>query len=147
MHQLPVTCLNTTRFIRRVAITGIIPIQSEVTTMSVEGIWKVEIQGPYGKEPFSTAFMENGHYFSGSTDHFSIGSYQEDDGVFKAKITITQHGGRRTMFGGKQEQIKVQMEGKVRKKGGKLSIRGKVHPAKGKGFEVGVYLTRLGDLD
>ena len=115
--------------------------------MSVEGIWKVEIKGPYSKEPFSTAFLKNGRYLSGSAEHYSIGSYEEDDGVFKAKVVITQHGGLRTMFGGKHEQVNVRMEGKVRRKGDKVSIRGTVRPSKGKGFEVGVYLIRLGDLD
>jgi hypothetical protein len=147
LHQLPVACFNSSRFICRDTNAGIILIQSEAMVMGVEGIWKVEIQGPYGKEPFSTAFLENGRYVSSSTDHYSIGSYEEDDGIFKAKVTIVQHGGLRTMFGGKQERVKVHMEGKVREKGSKVSIRGKVHSSKGKGFEVGVYLTRLGGLD
>ena len=115
--------------------------------MSVEGIWKLEIQGPYNMEPFSTAFLENGRYISGSTDHYSIGSYEEEDGVFKAKVTIIQHRGLRTMFGGKEERVKVRMEGKVGKKDGQVFIRGTVRPSKRKGFEVNVYLTRLGDLD
>ena len=117
--------------------------------MSVEGIWKVEIQGPYSKEPFSTVFLKNGRYLSGSADHYSIGHYEEHNGIFKAKVLITQHGGLRTMFGGKNKRVKVHMEGKIRKKGDKVSIHGVVRPCKGKGkgFEVGVYLTRLGDLD
>jgi len=117
--------------------------------MSVDGIWKVEIQGPYSKEPFSTAFLKNGRYLSGAADHYSIGSYEEDDGVFKAKVVITQHGGLRTMFGGKKERVTVHMDGKVGEKGDKAFIRGTVRPSKSKGkkFQVGVYLTRLGALD
>ena len=105
-------------FIRRVAITGIIPIQREVRTMTIDGIWKVEIHGPYNKEAFSTAFLKNGRYLGGSVSHYSIGRYKEDGGVFKAKIVITQYGTLRTMFGDKTKRVKVRMEGKVRKKGG-----------------------------
>ena len=117
--------------------------------MNVEGIWKVEIQGPYNKEPFSTAFLKNGRYLSGSVDRYSIGSYEEQDGVFKAKIVVTQHGGVRTMFGSKKKRVKLKIEGKVGKKGNQVFISGTVRPSKskGKGFEVGVYLIRLGDLD
>jgi hypothetical protein len=110
-------------------------------------IWKVEIQGPYSKEPFSTAFLKNGRYISGSIDHYSTGSYEEHDGVFKAKVVITQHGGVRTLFGGRKKQVKLDIEGKIGKKGKKLIISGKARPPKGKGFEIGVYLIRLGPLD
>jgi hypothetical protein len=115
--------------------------------MNVEGIWKVEIQGPYNSEPFSTAFLKNGHYLGGSTDHYSTGSYEEADGVFKAKVVMTQHGGVRTMFGVRKKQVKIYLDGKVGKKGDKVFISGTARPSKGKDFEVGIRLTRLGDLD
>jgi hypothetical protein len=115
--------------------------------MNIDGVWKVEIQGPYNKEAFSTVFLKNGRYFGGSVSHYSIGRYKEDGGVFKAKVVITQHGGLRTMFGDKKKRVKVRMEGKLRKKGGKLSIRGTARASTGKGIGVRLTLTRLGALD
>jgi len=117
--------------------------------MNIEGIWKVEIQGPYNREPFSTVFLENGRYLGSSADRYSIGRYQEHDGVFKAKVVINQHGVVRTMFGTKKERVKVRVEGTVSKKGDKLSIHGTARPSKSKDkrFEVGIHFTRLATLD
>ena len=117
--------------------------------MSVEGIWKVEIQGPYNKEPFAIAFLEKGRYLGGGVERYTIGRYEEHHGVFKAKVAITQRGQLRTMFGSKKKRVKVHIEGKVGKKDDKVFISGTARPSKGKrkGFEVGVYLTRLGALD
>ena len=84
---------------------------------------------------------------TGSINHYSIGSYEEDDGVFKAKIVVTQHGGVRTMFGSKKKQVKLQVEGKVGKEGDEVFISGTARPSKSDRFEVGVYLIRLGTLD
>jgi len=44
--------------------------------VKVDGIWKVEVLGPYGWEAVSTAFLENGRYLSGSQDHYVIGHYE-----------------------------------------------------------------------
>ena len=43
--------------------------------MKVDGIWKVEMLGPYGWEAVSTAFLENGRYLSASQDHDVLGRY------------------------------------------------------------------------
>ena len=44
--------------------------------MSVEGVWKIEMLGPYGWEAVSTAFVENGRYLGASQDHYTIGHYE-----------------------------------------------------------------------
>lgn len=43
--------------------------------MSVNGIWKVEMLGPYGWESVSTAFLEDGKYRAASEDHYTVGNY------------------------------------------------------------------------
>ena len=43
--------------------------------MKLDGIWKVEMLGPYGWEAVSTAFLENGRYLSASQDHYVLGRY------------------------------------------------------------------------
>jgi len=37
--------------------------------MSVNGIWKAEIFGPYGWEPMATAFLEDGIYKASGRNH------------------------------------------------------------------------------
>ena len=44
--------------------------------MSVEGVWKIEILGPYGWEAVSTAFVENNRYLGASQDHYTVGHYE-----------------------------------------------------------------------
>ena len=44
--------------------------------MSMNGIWKVEMLGPYGWESMSTAFLEDGRYLSSSQDHYAVGKYK-----------------------------------------------------------------------
>ncbi len=48
--------------------------------MSLNGIWKFEILGVYDWEPVSTAFMQDGRYWAGSADHYTVGSYEVVDG-------------------------------------------------------------------
>ena len=60
--------------------------------MSVDGIWKVEILGPYGWEPVSTAFLEDGRYLSASQDHYSIGHYEVDGNNIKVMAMTHPHG-------------------------------------------------------
>ena len=60
--------------------------------MNVEGIWKVEMLGPYGWEALSTAFLENGRYLSASQDHYTIGRYEVDGNSVRVVATIHSHG-------------------------------------------------------
>ena len=55
--------------------------------MSVEGIWKVEMLGPYGWENVSTAFLEDGRYLAASQDHYVTGSYE----VNGNRVRVIEH--------------------------------------------------------
>ena len=67
--------------------------------MSVNGIWKIEMLGPYGWDAISTAFMEDGRYLSASQDHYTIGRYQLDEKQIKMTVTNYPHRPDRAMFG------------------------------------------------
>jgi hypothetical protein len=67
--------------------------------MSVDGIWKVEMLGPYGWEAVSTAFLEDGRYLSASQDHYTVGTYKIDGKQIKVTVANHPHRADRAMFG------------------------------------------------
>ena len=112
--------------------------------MGFEGIWKVEMLGPYGWENISTAFMVNGRYYGASAEHHSIGNYEEDGDAIKVSTKIVQHGKKRTIFGIENaESIDIRLEGAMDSEG---RISGKSYPSGDDSFFINVRMTRLGDL-
>ena len=87
--------------------------------MSVDGVWKVEMLGPYGWEAVSTAFMEDGRYLSASQDHYSVGRYQIDGERINVTLVNHPHRSDRTMFGAPGAQAELTFEGEI--KGDQLS--------------------------
>ena len=65
----------------------------------VEGLWKVELGGPYGWETMSTAFLEGGKYRAVSKEHFTVGTDEGDGEDIQVHAIVVQHGKRRTAFG------------------------------------------------
>ena len=111
--------------------------------MSCEGIWKVELKGPYGWERISTAFMKDGTYLAASANHYSVGSYQEDGGNVVIESRVTQYGDMRTVFGKKQaHELQITSRCKIEDN----TITG-TSKAKGvKHYDILIRLTRLDDL-
>lgn len=112
--------------------------------MSVEGIWKVEMMGPYEWEKLSTAILQNGRYFAASADHYSVGSYEVDGEAFAMDLQVNQHGKLRTFFGEKEKQLSVRFEAKIKKND---KIVGKTIRPGRKKYDLKVRLVRLNDLD
>ena len=112
--------------------------------MSCEGIWKIEMLGPYGWETVSTAILDNGRFFAASAEHYSIGHYEEDSDTIKVFTRVTQHGKSRAIFGGERKEFDVRMEGAVKSES---VILGKVYPSDNDSLDVHLHLTRLQDLD
>jgi len=80
----------------------------------IEGIYKVEMLGPYGWERFSTAFIHDGHYRSASAEHFSIGTYKVEDDNFDMVGNVTQYFENRSIFGEKGlKKLQINFKGKV----------------------------------
>lgn len=110
--------------------------------MNVNGIWKVEMLGPYGWEGVSTAFFEDGKFRSASQDHFSIGSYSVDGDKVSITAKSHAHGKVRTLFGEKNQNMDLRFEGQV--EGGQIT--GQTSKANSK-FQVSFRATRVADLD
>ena len=84
--------------------------------MSCEGIWEVEMRGPYGWERIVTAFMRNGEYLGASANHYSVGSYKQDGDDLEISVHITQYGDLRTVFGRKSmTKLHVTSKCKIKK--------------------------------
>lgn len=111
--------------------------------MSIEGVWKVEILGPYAWEELSTAFLKNGLYLAASAHHHSVGSYEETDGTVEVRVRLTQHGTPRTVFGETSKVIDLLMKGTIEGEG---VIRGMAHPANNDAMDVKIRMDRLDDI-
>ena len=81
----------------------------------VDGVYKVEMLGPYGWENFSTAFIHDGLFRSASAEHFTAGHYELEDGGFEMEGNLTQHVDHRPLFGRKVVKgLPIRFHGTVR---------------------------------
>ena len=110
--------------------------------MSVDGIWKVEMLGPYGWESMSTAFLEDGRYLASSQDHYSVGRYELTGDQVKVTASTHSHGQARTMFGAREPLMELSFEGTL--SGDQIS--GQAEDKKEK-YAITFRATRLADLD
>lgn len=117
--------------------------------MSVEGVWQVQMLGPYGWETMATAFLQDGRYRAASAEHYTTGKYRVVGDEFTANLCAIQIGKARSVFGSKKKRISISIEGRIKagreKKADKIT--GSSVPSVGKDFDVRVRLIRLGDLD
>ena len=81
--------------------------------MSVNGIWKVEMLGPYGWEGISTAFLHDGQYWGGSAEYYTVGSYMINGHKVTAETTMVIHGKSRAFLGKLARHYKLHFEGEV----------------------------------
>ena len=109
--------------------------------MSVDGIWKIEMLGPYGWEAVSTAFLEDGRYLAASQGHYATGRYATSGNQVKVKATTRAHGQVRTMFGANAESVELSFGGEIN--GDRISGQAEDKQAK---YSVSFRATRLGDL-
>jgi len=65
----------------------------------IDGVYKVDLLGPFGWESFSTAFINEGAFRSASAHHFTSGTYEVEDGGFEMKGNLTQYVDDRPLFG------------------------------------------------
>lgn len=72
--------------------------------MSCEGVWRVEMLGPYDWENVGTAYMRNGEYFEASANYYSVGKYKVDGDNLEISDVLTQYGQVRTIFGEKSRE-------------------------------------------
>ena len=112
--------------------------------MNCDGIWRVEIKGPYGWEQLSTAFMKDGKYLGAGPNHYSVGHYKEDGDNLEISINTRQHGDMRTLFGQKSvDKMQITFQGKVKKN----KIIGTTKAKGIKKFDLLTRFTKLDDLE
>ena len=109
--------------------------------MSVNGIWKVEMLGPYGWETISTTFLEDGKYKGASQDNYTVGNYEISGNRIEMSAKTMAHGNSRTMFGKKKKQMGLEIKGEI--DGDK--IRGQAQDDKGS-YQITFRATRLEEL-
>ena len=109
--------------------------------MKVDGIWKVEMLGPYGWEAVSTAFLENGRYLGASQDHYTIGRFQVCKDTIKVEAVMRPHSQAQNPSGGSEPPRKFGFEGQI----GDGHISGQVDESEGQ-QSMTVRGTRLGDI-
>lgn len=93
----------------------------------IEGVYKIEMLGPYGWERFSTAFLHDGQYRGASADHYTAGIYEVDGKEFRMLGNITQHVDYRALFGHKHLRgLPIEYHGTIgdRVIDGKASVNG-----------------------
>lgn len=110
--------------------------------MSVNGIWKVEMLGPYGWESMSTAFLEDGRYLASSQDHYTVGQYELTGDQIQVTAETHSHGDVRTMFGAREPHMQLSFEGTV--SGDQISGQAEDKQAK---YSITYRATRLADID
>ena len=81
--------------------------------MSVNGIWKIEMLGPYGWESTATAYLEDGKYKGGSRNHYAAGTYEISGNQIEVSAHYVTHGEARTMFGKKADNMELQLTGEI----------------------------------
>ena len=109
--------------------------------MSVNGIWKVEMLGPYGWQSIATAFLEDGNYKGASQDHYTVGNYEISDNRIEISAFTMQHGEARTVFGEKKKELNLKLEGEIEGN----EINGQARDDKGD-YQISFRCTRLADL-
>lgn len=111
---------------------------------SCEGVWNVEMKGPYGWEHIAMSFMRNGEYLGAGPNHYSVGSYKQDGNNLEMSITVTQYGELRTIFGRKStKDLKITSKCKINKD----KIIGISKAKSINKFDVMIRLSRIGSLD
>ena len=109
--------------------------------MSANGIWKVEMLGPYGWEAIATAFLEDGKYRSASENHYTVGNYEVSGNRIEISAVGVQHGKARTVFGDTKKEMDLIFQGEI--KGDE--IKGQARDEKD-AYQISFRATRLADL-
>ncbi|HEY5738677.1 MAG TPA: hypothetical protein VIW27_03070 [Gammaproteobacteria bacterium] len=82
---------------------------------NIDGIYRVELLGPYGWERFSTAFIDGGEFRSASSEHFTAGSCTADGEGFRMRGRMTRYVDNRALFGRSELRgLPIQFNGVIR---------------------------------
>jgi hypothetical protein len=84
----------------------------EVDEMSMEGIWTLEVYGPYSWESHGVLVLENDRITGGDDRQFTSGRYTQSGEKFDAEIDVHYYGPPRTILGENKERFAKILSGK-----------------------------------
>lgn len=80
----------------------------------IDGVYQVDILGPFGWERFSTAFINDGEFRSASAEHFTAGTCLADGRQFEMEGSMTQYTDHRPLFGETRiERLPIEFRGAI----------------------------------
>ena len=79
--------------------------------MSIEGIWTVEVYGPFGWDNRGIYVLEKGRLLGGDNRQYTAGVYRLAGDKVKVELTVHYYGPPRTVFGEVKEQFVAEIEG------------------------------------
>lgn len=80
--------------------------------MSIEGLWKTEICGPFGWETVGVLVLNDGVAAGGNNNHCSLGVYKERDESVQIELAVDFYGTPRSISGVRERNIEVSISGK-----------------------------------
>ena len=110
--------------------------------MPLEGIWTMEIYGPFGWDNRGVYIFEGGRIMGGNNRQFTGGTYRLSGDAVEAEITMHYYGPPRTMFGEAREEFTAKLEGRLEGD----EINGTIRRPDRPQFDLQVRLTRRMDL-
>ena len=110
---------------------------------NIDGIYQVDMLGPYGWERFSTAFINRGEFRSASAEHFTAGACKVDGEGFTMDGNLTQFVDHRPLFGAKKiDGLPIEFRGTI---AGDV-IDGEASPVEDKKYRLRFRLNRLPNI-
>jgi len=81
--------------------------------VSSQGIWTIEIYGPFGWDNCGVFILEKGRVTGGDNRQYTTGTYKKSGNEIEAKLMVHYYGPPRTMFGEASEQISTRLSGTI----------------------------------
>lgn len=69
--------------------------------------------GPYGWEAVSTAFLQDGRYWSGGANQYAVGSYTQDGDKVISEATVAVHGEMKPFLGRNASRYHLRFDGEL----------------------------------
>ncbi len=79
---------------------------------TVDGIWSLEFYGTLGWEPRGILILNDGSCAGGARNHYSVGTYKVSGRKVHIDLDLEYFGKIRTLFGSKDRNFSVVIEGK-----------------------------------
>lgn len=110
--------------------------------MPVEGVWTIEVYGPFGWDSRGIFVFEKGRILGGDNRQYTAGKYSVSNDEFSAELRVHYYGPPRTVHGEASEEFETRLIGKIRDG----TIEGTVGRPDRPEYDLQVRLTKRMDL-